>query len=296
MKDYYETLQVSPKAGPEVIAAAYRRLARKYHPDTYAGADASERMRELNEAYEVLSDRARRNAYDHARGQARRETPEPEREPTRRRAREEASKPPRAAKTAARGGGKRRAMPTLSWLVVVVVIGSVITALMWIRVSESDEHANGGALTLEEYFNEIADLKAENDKQADEVQARVEEDLASVESPEEAIEVFGDLIGGFSDVVSGSRDSLDALQPPSEVEDLHDELVAVYRVAADTLEDLAAELDEGIELADFEDFGGRVEAEFSSLGTQSEVVCLQLQDIADENSIDVDLECGGDDE
>jgi len=63
-KDYYAILQVHPRAEPEVIEAAYRRLSRKYHPDVTGQADAGQRMRELNEAFEVLSDPARRRAYD----------------------------------------------------------------------------------------------------------------------------------------------------------------------------------------------------------------------------------------
>jgi hypothetical protein len=63
-KDYYAILQVHPRAEPEVIEAAYRRLSRKYHPDVSGLADAGRRMRELNEAFEVLSDPARRRAYD----------------------------------------------------------------------------------------------------------------------------------------------------------------------------------------------------------------------------------------
>ena len=63
-KDYYEILQVSPKVEPEVIQAAYRRLARKYHPDVNKSPQAAERMKQINEAYEVLRDPAKRAAYD----------------------------------------------------------------------------------------------------------------------------------------------------------------------------------------------------------------------------------------
>ncbi|MBI5054814.1 MAG: DnaJ domain-containing protein, partial [Chloroflexi bacterium] len=49
-KDYYEILQVSPNAELEVIEAAYKRLARKYHPDYNESPDAVQRMQELNEA------------------------------------------------------------------------------------------------------------------------------------------------------------------------------------------------------------------------------------------------------
>ena len=59
-RNYYTVLQVSRNAEQEVIEAAYKRLAGKYHPDVYSGADGADRMRELNEAYEVLGDAGKR--------------------------------------------------------------------------------------------------------------------------------------------------------------------------------------------------------------------------------------------
>lgn len=63
-QDLYRILQVDPRAEPEVIEAAYRRLARKYHPDVNRAADSPERMKELNAAYEVLRHPSYRAAYD----------------------------------------------------------------------------------------------------------------------------------------------------------------------------------------------------------------------------------------
>ena len=62
--DAYKILQVDPEADPEVIEAAYRRLARKYHPDVNRDADAGQRMREINAAFAMLSDADERGAYD----------------------------------------------------------------------------------------------------------------------------------------------------------------------------------------------------------------------------------------
>jgi hypothetical protein len=63
-EDYYEILQVSPRAEPEVIHAAYLRLAKKYHPDINRDPQAAQRMKQINAAYEVLGDPSRRKDYD----------------------------------------------------------------------------------------------------------------------------------------------------------------------------------------------------------------------------------------
>ena len=65
--DFYEALQVSSKAEQEVIEAAYKRLALKYHPDLNPTPEATERMQALNAAYAVLSDPVRRAEYDQER-------------------------------------------------------------------------------------------------------------------------------------------------------------------------------------------------------------------------------------
>lgn len=63
-RDYYEVLGVAKTADETAVKGAYRRLARQYHPDVNKEADAEERFKEINEAYEVLSDPDRRAAYD----------------------------------------------------------------------------------------------------------------------------------------------------------------------------------------------------------------------------------------
>ena len=64
-KDYYEILQVHPRAEAEVILAAYRKLAQIYHPDKVGSTPfASTRMADINEAKEVLTDQHRRGRYD----------------------------------------------------------------------------------------------------------------------------------------------------------------------------------------------------------------------------------------
>jgi molecular chaperone DnaJ len=64
-RDYYEILGVSRSASTEDIKKAYRRLARKYHPDVNKAADAAQRFAEVHEAYDVLTDKDKRQKYDY---------------------------------------------------------------------------------------------------------------------------------------------------------------------------------------------------------------------------------------
>jgi curved DNA-binding protein len=63
-RDYYKVLGVERAAGADQIKSAYRRLARKYHPDVSKEANAEARFKEMQEAYEVLKDPQKRAAYD----------------------------------------------------------------------------------------------------------------------------------------------------------------------------------------------------------------------------------------
>jgi len=63
-KDYYKIMGVARGASQDEIKRAYRRLARKYHPDVSKEPDAEAKFKEVGEAYEVLSDPEKRGAYD----------------------------------------------------------------------------------------------------------------------------------------------------------------------------------------------------------------------------------------
>ena len=65
-KNYYDWLEISKNASPEVIEKAYKALVKKYHPDLYEGnkQEAEEILKKINEAYGVLSDIDKRAQYD----------------------------------------------------------------------------------------------------------------------------------------------------------------------------------------------------------------------------------------
>src|SRR5437762_1106049 len=64
-RDYYEILGVERGASEDEIRRAFRRLARQHHPDVSSEDGANARFKEINEAYEVLSDAEKRRTYDH---------------------------------------------------------------------------------------------------------------------------------------------------------------------------------------------------------------------------------------
>src|ERR1700754_1272122 len=63
-KDYYKILGVARGAGDDEIKKAYRKLARKYHPDVSKETNAKEKFQDVAEAYETLKDKDKRAAYD----------------------------------------------------------------------------------------------------------------------------------------------------------------------------------------------------------------------------------------
>ena len=63
-RDFYEVLGVPKGSDKGQLKKAYRKLARKYHPDVNKDESASDKFKEINEAYEVLSDDQKRGAYD----------------------------------------------------------------------------------------------------------------------------------------------------------------------------------------------------------------------------------------
>jgi len=131
-ESYYELLQVTPTADLEIITAAYRALIRRHHPDRNPSPTADATTKRLNEAWEILSDPAKRAEYDRtfAAGSSSRPAPPPRppNRPTQETppARPKPSPPPRASEP----DNQDVLWVTLGLFIVVVIIAAAALILL----------------------------------------------------------------------------------------------------------------------------------------------------------------------
>ena len=168
-----------------------------------------------------------------------------------------------------------------------------IAALVFVlsAVAAACGGGGGGGLTLEEYFQRLEVLIADYDQRGDALGESFDEEYSTEEEQIRATQEFWKeflvLLGQFVD-------GLNDIDPPSEAEAAHEESVdagAEMLKAYQELVDQMAEAESVSELA--EGFGGIV---LEASGDRFEQACVKLQGIADDNDIDVDLDCGDDEE
>lgn len=150
----------------------------------------------------------------------------------------------------------------------------------------------GDELTLEEYFQQIDVLGNDAEDEIDRLVEEFEEAIEGAETEEDVIEPFRDFFDRsaalFGDVVS----ELESIDPPSEVEDAHNEFVAVQAEGLELLEDLDERAQRAESASDFEELSAELDGPvFTDVSDRGEQACFALEAIADENGIDVDLEC-----
>ncbi len=151
---------------------------------------------------------------------------------------------------------------------------------------------DGDALTLEQYFQQIDALGNDLDDELNRLNEEFEETVEEAKTEEEVIDAFRDFLdpqpGLFEDFVG----ELESIAPPSEVEDAHNEMVAIQAEGLQLLEDLNERAQRVESASDVEEVGAEFdEPAFTAIADQTEQACFGLEAIADANGIDVDLEC-----
>jgi hypothetical protein len=177
-----------------------------------------------------------------------------------------------------------RLIPLALIVALLLSLGAVVTAC-----GDDDGDGNGGALTLDEYFEEAGALNDAFSEQGDELDVDMEEALAALEDEGEILDLFDQ---SFSDQLDNVRDFVNGLadlDPPAEVKDAHDEAVEAFRDFTDLLEDYLDDLGDAESFTDFEVLDDTALNEANELVAAA---CLAVEEIAADNGIDVDLDCG----
>ncbi len=173
-------------------------------------------------------------------------------------------------------------------LFVPMLIAALLLALGTIAAACGD----GDELTLEQYFQRIDALGNDLDDELNRLSAEFDETVEEAETEEEVIDAFRDFLdpqpGLFEDFV----EELESIAPPSDVEDAHNEMVAIQAEGLELLEDLNERAQRVESASGVEEVGAELEGPaFTAIVDQTEQACFALEAIADANGIDVDLEC-----
>lgn len=182
---------------------------------------------------------------------------------------------------------------TVKLRLLVSTLGAVVLALTALTACGSD--GDGGGLSLEEYFRRLNAIQDEVDERSEAVpEPAVDDDDLLTEDEKEALRDY------ISQLVAILRDAFEAaadLDPPAEITAEHDafvaagqELVRIQEQFQDSLPDLLAQTQSTSELETlFTDFSEGTDA--AAAGDRFGQACSQLQAVAAENSIDIDLDC-----
>ena len=149
---------------------------------------------------------------------------------------------------------------------------------------------NGGErLGLEEYFQRVEEVgtKAQSAFEQETV-----EPLAESASEEDAATFARETIMRSVTVLGEARDSLDELNPPSEVEEPHDRFVGALGKEVEAIQDVADRLPDALSVFELQALESQFDTpELNEAYAQEDEACKELQAVADENEIDVDLQC-----
>ena len=146
-----------------------------------------------------------------------------------------------------------------------------------------------GALSLEEYFREVEQLRGDVVRQSDRLQDGFDQAVAVADSEEATVQAFRDFFTGASAIFAEFVADIDALEPPDAVADAHREAVEAFEDSRVAISDFGARLNQVESEAE-------IDGLFETFATEPafdrfEEACLALQEIADENTIAVDLDC-----
>ena len=173
---------------------------------------------------------------------------------------------------------------------VISILAAALLALGTIAAA----CGGGDELTLEKYFEQAQVISDESDEEFEALYADFpDEDDEEFFSNEENLTVIKDFAAGFPVIFSDTLNDVEALDPPAEVEDAHDEFLAAGRDLATLYEGLTSSVEEAESVSEAEVlFGtGEEDPEIEEADQRFMDACLALEGIAQDNGIHVDFEC-----
>ncbi len=158
----------------------------------------------------------------------------------------------------------------------------------------SEDEGKGVKLSLEEYLLRIDAIFEDADEQGKVVIDELQEARASASTDEERIEAFRIFFyaSGTSGIVADFIDSLQNIDPPAEAEQAHGEFLAPSIAAAELSEHFADRLADVQSASELQEVTDEFTAEIIEVASPTIPACFELQRLADDNNIEVDLGCG----
>jgi hypothetical protein len=154
-----------------------------------------------------------------------------------------------------------------------------------------DVGSSGGAMTLQEYFDELDVIFARADAATDAAEEQLDEDSGNAQEfadEVDAVEIFLDeVITAFDDAIA----DMEELDPPGEVTEAHDDFLDAASAAADGAGRFLDELEGVDDRSEADELVSEFDSEVTALIRGADEACLDLQVVANQNDIDVDLNC-----
>ena len=168
-----------------------------------------------------------------------------------------------------------------------------VVAAITLAVGCSD---SSDTLTLEEYFAEFEAIDADIDAQVEEAYAvfpedEADDDIGAFLSDEANLPVFKEFVSSFPRIIGDSVDRMKALEPPSEVEEAHDDLIEAGESAVAAFEEASGVIQAAQTMAEFEPLMNEAEPAIDIAETAFDAACLDLVAAGEANGITVNVTC-----
>jgi hypothetical protein len=165
-----------------------------------------------------------------------------------------------------------------------------IVTLLAVSAIASGCGGGDAGVTSEEYFQQLEGVVADLDQQTETLANEREENLASAGSDQEHLVLIRDFYYDLFSLIGDFRDDLAGIEPSKEVEEAHNDLVGRADEFFSVWSEISDELKSAASEAELEEL--LTNDEFVAVGHRFEEACFELQRVADDKGIDVDLQCG----